>query len=184
MINSNKLTLLTCALTAGVGYTSAGHPGVKPNIILLLVDDLGWRDVGFMGSTYFETPNLDKLAGKSMVFTNAYAACAVSSPTRASILTGRYPARVGVTDWIRARFQLSDGTPDVPPPFDENEGRKLRTPSNPFRMELEEVTISEVLKHSGYSTYHIGKWHLGTDDFYPENRDMILILPDVIWGSL
>jgi len=142
----------------------------KPNIVLLMVDDLGWRDVGFMGSRYFETPNIDSLADRSMVFTSAYAACSVSSPTRASLVTGRYPARTGITDWIRARFQL--GTTDVvaPAPFEENEGRALRTPSNPYWMELSEVTLAEVLKNSGYYTCHIGKWHLGTDDYYPEKQ--------------
>jgi len=142
----------------------------KPNIILLLVDDLGWRDVGFMGSRYFETPNIDRLAGQSMIFTSAYAACAVSSPTRASLMTGRYPSRVGVTDWIRARFQLGSGEIKVPGPFEENPGKSLRTPSNPYQMELSEVTIAEVLKKSGYFTCHIGKWHLGTDDYYPEKQ--------------
>ena len=142
----------------------------KSNIVLLLVDDLGWRDVGFMGSKYFETPNIDKLAAQSMVFSNAYAACAVSSPTRASVMTGRYPARIGVTDWIRARFQLSAGELTAPEPYEENEGRKLRTPSNPYWMEPEEVTIAEILKQSGYFTCHIGKWHLGTDDYYPEKQ--------------
>ncbi len=142
----------------------------KPNIVLLLVDDLGWRDVGFMGSRYFETPNIDTLAGQSMIFTSAYAACAVSSPTRASVITGRYPARIGVTDWIRARFQLSSTIVEAPAPFEENEGRELRTPSNPYWMELSEITLAEVLKQSGYFTCHIGKWHLGTDDYYPEKQ--------------
>jgi arylsulfatase A len=142
----------------------------KPNIIILLVDDLGWKDVGFMGSKYFETPNLDRLAGQSMVFNCAYAACAVSSPTRASIMTGRYPARIGVTDWIRARFQLNSDELQAPEPFEENEGKQLRTPSNPYWMGLDEVTIAEVLKKSGYFTCHIGKWHLGTDDYYPEKQ--------------
>ena len=142
----------------------------KPNIILLLVDDLGWKDVGFMGSRYFETPNIDRLAGQSMIFTSAYAACAVSSPTRASLITGRYPSRIGVTDWIRARFQLGSGEIKAPEPFEENPGKSLRTPSNPYRMELNEVTIAEVLKKAGYFTCHIGKWHLGTDDYYPEKQ--------------
>lgn len=142
----------------------------KPNIIMLLVDDLGWKDVGFMGSKYFETPNLDSLSQQSMVFTNAYAACAVCSPTRASIQTGRYPARTGVTDWIRARFQVPGGDLETPPPYDENEGKALRTPSNPYWMDLDEVTIGELLKQSGYFTCHIGKWHLGPDEYYPEHQ--------------
>jgi len=142
----------------------------KPNIVLLLVDDLGWKDVGYMGSNFYETPNIDALAKEGMQFTNAYAACAVCSPTRASIQTGRYPARIGVTDWIRARFQVKDGDISAPPAYQENEGRLLRTPSNPFWMEQDEVTIAELLKKEGYFTCHIGKWHLGPDDYYPEKQ--------------
>ena len=77
----------------------------KPNFILINVDDLGWKDLGCYGSDVYETPNIDKLARNGLKFTNAYSACAVCSPTRAAIMTGRYPARLGVTDWIRARFQ-------------------------------------------------------------------------------
>jgi arylsulfatase A-like enzyme len=149
---------------------SKEKPKPKPNIIFLLVDDLGWRDVGFMGSKYYETPNLDGLAKKSIVFTNAYAACAVCSPTRASIQTGRYPARIGVTDWIRAKFQVRNGNLTPPPPYVNNGKRKLRTPSNPYWMEREEVTIAELLKKEGYFTCHIGKWHLGPEDYYPEKQ--------------
>ena len=149
---------------------SKTQENLKPNIVLLLVDDLGWKDVGFMGSKFYETPNIDILAKEGMIFTNAYAACAVCSPTRASIQTGRYPARIGVTDWIRARFQVKDGDLSAPPPFEENGDRKLRTPSNPFWMNQEEVTIAELLKESGYFTCHIGKWHLGPDDYYPEKQ--------------
>ena len=142
----------------------------KPNVVLLLVDDLGWKDVGFMGSKYYETPNIDKLARQGVVFTNAYAACAVCSPTRASIQTGRYPARIGITDWIRARFQLNTAEVKAPQPYEENGNKKLRTPSNPFWMETSEITIAEVLKQAGYFTCHIGKWHLGPDDYYPEKQ--------------
>ena len=77
----------------------------KPNFILINVDDLGWTDLGCYGSKIYETPNIDELAENGMRYTDAYAACAVCSPTRAAIMTGRYPARIGVTDWIRARFQ-------------------------------------------------------------------------------
>lgn len=158
-------------ITTVTGYPQQTHKDPeKPNIILLLVDDLGWNDVGFMGSKYYHTPNLDKLSAQSMVFTNAYAACAVCSPTRASILTGRYPARIGITDWIRARFQVDAPELKAPEPYQENIGRLLKTPSNPFWMELSEVTIAEVLKKAGYFTCHIGKWHLGPDDYYPEKQ--------------
>lgn len=142
----------------------------RPNIVLLLVDDLGWKDLGFMGSKYYETPNIDLLSSKGMVFTSAYAASAVCSPTRASILTGRYPARLGITDWIRARFQLTTMEVKAPEPYENNGNKKLKTPSNPYWMELSEVTIAEVLKKAGYFTCHIGKWHLGTDDYYPEKQ--------------
>lgn len=157
-------------LFQAIPWHSASKEKSKPNIVLLLVDDLGWRDVGFMGSKYYETPNIDNLAKGGIIFTNAYAACAVCSPTRASIQTGRYPARIGVTDWIRARFQVKDGDLTAPPEYDDNGDRKLRTPSNPYWMEKEEVTIAELLKEAGYFTCHIGKWHLGPDEYYPEKQ--------------
>ncbi len=142
----------------------------KPNVVLILIDDLGWKDLGFMGSKFYETPNIDKLARTGVIFTNAYAACSVCSPTRASIQTGRYPARLGVTDWIRARFQLNTAEVKAPQPYEENSNKKLRTPSNPYWMETSEITIAEILKKSGYFTCHIGKWHLGPDDYYPEKQ--------------
>ena len=170
MENRMKYVFFAGTLVAGSAIGYGNDAATRPNIVMLLVDDLGWRDVGFMGSSYFETPNLDRLARQSMIFTSAYAACAVSSPTRASLMTGRYPARVGVTDWIRARFQLPEGTAEKPGPFEENPGRRLLTPSNPDQMELEEITIAEVLKQRGYFTCHIGKWHLGRDNHYPEKQ--------------
>ena len=91
-----------------VALVAAAAPVIgqdRPNVIVVLVDDLGWADLGCQGSTYYETPAIDRLASEGMRFTDAYAACAVCSPTRAALMTGRYPARVGVTDWIRARFQ-------------------------------------------------------------------------------
>ena len=129
---------------------------VQPNIIFVLVDDLGWRDVGFMGSDFYETPNLDRLAGQGMVFTNAYAACAVCSPTRASIMTGKYPARLGITDWIRPVY-LRGEKHSQPEEYVGDSSRKLLCPPNPYWMEAEEVTIAELLKKSGYTTLHVGK---------------------------
>ncbi len=176
MINRRSLVNKSILGTAGLAMLATGIGKAegarenKPNIIMLLVDDLGWRDVGFNGSRFYETPNIDRLAAKSMIFNQAYAACAVSSPTRASLQTGRYPARIGITDWIRARFQVQDGKIETPPPYEENGDRKLRTPSNPYWMELEEVTIAELLKTNGYFTCHAGKWDLGPDDYYPEKQ--------------
>lgn len=141
----------------------------QPNIIFILVDDLGWKDVGFMGSKFYETPNIDNLAGEGMIFTQAYAACAVCSPTRASILTGRYPARIGITDWIRGRYSdviIPENKQNLSG-YDTIPNRKLLTPKNPYWMEHKELTLAEMLKTRGYVTGHIGKWHLGPDEWSP-----------------
>lgn len=142
------------------------------NFIIVLVDDLGWTDLSCQGSEYYETPNIDALAAGGVRFTDAYAACAVCSPTRAAVMTGRYPARTGVTDWIRGRFQRPGGqTPAANP--SEYVGRPrhaLLCPPNPFWLESEELTLAEILSENGYKTAHIGKWHLGDDAWYPEHQ--------------
>lgn len=150
----------------------ASPPHRPPNIVLILVDDLGWTDLGCYGSRYYETPNLDRLAEQGMRFTNAYAACAVCSPTRAAVMTGRYPARLGVTDWIRASFQGSTVPPDRKNPTEYIGGpkRRLLCPPNALWMESEERTIAEILDDAGYATCHIGKWHLGFEDWYPNRQ--------------
>lgn len=130
----------------------------RPNFVFLLVDDLGWADVGCFGSTFHETPNIDALCASGMKFTNAYAACPVCSPTRASILTGRHPVRVNVTDWI--------------PGF--NAARK-RNPrflhvNDRDNLALEEITIAEVLGDAGYQTFFAGKWHLGEEGHWPTDQ--------------
>jgi len=145
-----------------------GKVADKPNIIFILVDDLGWRDVGFMGSQFYETPNLDQLASQGMVLTNAYAACAVCSPTRASIMTGKYPARLGITDWIRPLYWRD--TTVILNEYVGDSTRKLLCPPNPYWLDLEEYTIAEMLNQHGYSTAHIGKWHLGDEDYFPEKQ--------------
>jgi arylsulfatase A len=152
----------------------------KPNFVFILVDDLGWIDTGCYGrdpalrepSKFYETPNIDRLAAEGMRFTNAYAACAVCSPTRAAVMTGRYPARLGVTDWIRARFQGGKIPEDKknPTEYVGGKNKKLLCPPNALWMELEEITIAEALKSAGYTSCHIGKWHLGADDWYPEKQ--------------
>ena len=147
--------------------------GRRPNIVLVLVDDMGWTDVGCYGSTYYQTPNIDRLCREGMKFTQGYAACAVCSPTRASIMTGRYPARVGVTDWIHfsdpraARAAKAGKNPEG---FDPPRGRKLLTPVCKFWLEHDEVTIPEMLKPLGYVSCHVGKWHLGPKDWYPDRQ--------------
>lgn len=123
----------------------------RPNIVLFLIDDLGWRDLGCQGSTYYQTPQIDQLAEDGVRFTNAYAACAVCSPTRASVLTGKYPARLLLTNW------LPSGRWD--PKARLREGRFVRG------LPVEELTLAEVLRDAGYQTFHIGKWHLGSQPF-------------------
>jgi arylsulfatase A-like enzyme len=131
-----------------------------PNIVMFLVDDLGATDLGCFGSTFYETPHLDKLAAGGMRFTAAYSACPVCSPTRASIMTGRYPQRTGITDYI--------GSSNQPDKWSRNT-RLLPTP-NVTRLALEERTIAEALREVGYVTFFAGKWHLGNKGFLPTDQ--------------
>jgi arylsulfatase A len=142
-------------LAAAAGACAAAAAPPKPNIVFLLVDDLGWRDFGCYGNTFYETPNLDRLAAEGVRFTNAYAACPVCSPTRASILTGKYPARLHLTDWIPGRKWPA---------------AKLITPAFEQQLPLRETTIAEALKPLGYRTASIGKWHLGGSGFLPTDQ--------------
>ncbi|GIX00719.1 MAG: arylsulfatase [Pirellulaceae bacterium] len=132
--------------------------GARMNFVFLLVDDLGWADVGAFGSTFYETPHIDALARSGMRFTQAYAAASVCSPTRASIMTGRHPVRVDITDWIpgkRAR-------PQERPRFLHVDDRD--------HLALEEVTIAEQLREAGYQTFFAGKWHLGDRGHWPTDQ--------------
>jgi arylsulfatase A-like enzyme len=123
------------------------------NVVLILMDDLGQRDPGCYGSRFYETPAIDTLAREGMLFTDAYAACPVCSPTRASILTGRYPARIGLTDYLKGRREGKL----LPAPYLDN-------------LPLEEVTIAARLREAGYATASIGKWHLGAEPYGPEQH--------------
>ncbi len=119
----------------------------KPNIVFLLADDLGWTGTGSFGSDFYETPNLDGMVKDGIKFTNAYAACTVCSPTRASIMTGMYPARLRCTDFIAGQNRSK---------------AKLKIPDWTKRLESRHVTIAEALKEDGYRTAHVGKWHLNS----------------------
>lgn len=167
------LTLLAAGVAGCASGLQPSEPLTSrpPNIVLVLVDDLGWADLSCYGSRYHETPHVDRLAAQGMRFTNAYAACAVCSPTRAAIMTGRYPARLGITDWIRSRFQKGiTKAPDESRIEYVDEGKQLLCPPTRSALPLSEITIAELLRDAGYATGHIGKWHLGADAFYPEKQ--------------
>ena len=139
------------------------------NVILIHVDDLGATDLGAFGSDYYETPNIDRLAAEGMRFTQSYSAAAICSPSRAALMTGKYPARTGITDWIRAKFQGGSGLA-LPTDFEQTEGKPLKTPKNQGFLPLEELTLAERLKAFGFSTMHVGKWHLGEEGNHPEDQ--------------
>ncbi len=127
----------------------------KPNIIFFLVDDMGWTDVGYMGSTFYDTPHIDRLAAQGMRFNQAYSACTVCSPTRAAILTGQYPARLHITDWIPGNVR----------PF-----ARLKVPDWTMHLPLETMNLARLLKPAGFTGASIGKWHLGGPAFYPDKQ--------------
>jgi arylsulfatase A-like enzyme len=143
-----------------------------PNVVLVLVDDLGWKDLSCQGSGFYETPHVDALAAQGMRFMQAYAACAVCSPTRSAVLTGKYPARLGITDWIRPRHSRDEEEYQKSKVggFVGNGNRDLLTPANRFELDLEETTLAERLKAAGYATCHVGKWHLGDPGHLPTDQ--------------
>lgn len=148
------LTLLATSLPA----QQAPRP---PNVIVILVDDWGTTDLGCYGSKLYETPNIDRLASEGVRFSTGYSACTVCSPTRAALMTGKYPARLHLTDWIAGH-----GRPHA----------KLKIPDWTKFMKHEEVTLAEQFKAAGYATASIGKWHLtpaldkGDEAYYPETH--------------
>jgi arylsulfatase A-like enzyme len=130
---------------------------------------MGWRDTGCYGSTFYQTPHIDRLAAGGMRFTQAYAACPVCSPTRASILTGKYPARLHLTDWLPGRS--------------DRPSQKLLRPKIRQHLPLEEVTLARALRPLGYVSASIGKWHLGGKPYYPEKHGFDLNVGGTEKGS-
>jgi arylsulfatase A-like enzyme len=140
------LVLSACAATGTRGAD-------RPNFVFLLADDLGWSDLACYGSSFYETPNLDRLAGSGVRFTQAYATAPVCSPTRASILNGKYPARTNTTEWFGGRRKGDY----LPAEYQDH-------------MALADVTIAEALRAADYATFFAGKWHLGDEGHHPEDQ--------------
>lgn len=161
-----------CLLLLRVGDLSAeeSERGQPLNFVILLVDDLGWSDLGCYGADLHETPNIDRFAGQSVRFTQAYAAAPVCSPTRSSIMTGKHPARLHMTIW----YESSANPP---------RGRKLIPPITVGNMPHSEVTIAEALHEAGYFTAHVGKWHLGDAAHYPQTQGFDVNIGGTFWGA-
>jgi len=146
---SSFLALLLPALCVGISTNSLAQPeDLPPNVLFILADDLGWRDVGFMGNERIATPHLDALAGRAVIFTQAYANAGNCAPTRACLLSGQYPPRHGV---------YTVGSPER----GESWHRRLIPSANKTELAPAIVTLAEAFRASGYTTAHFGKWHLG-----------------------
>ncbi len=134
----------------------------KPNVVFILVDDMGAKDLSCTGSQYYETPNIDKIAQQGTVFTQGYAASRVCSPSRASIMTGQFTARHGITDWIGARSGEEWRK--------ANRFDKLLPAAYQHNLPHEDTALPEAMKAAGYKTFFAGKWHLGGDGSFPEDH--------------
>jgi arylsulfatase A-like enzyme len=148
MKETRLIALLATSALAGTGFSTNILPENRPNIIFILVDDMGWKDVGFMGSEYYETPNIDRLASKGMVFTQAYSGAANSAPTRACLLTGQYAPRNGL--YTVSNSDRGDAAE-----------RRLIPIANKTEIPLSKIIVPEALKSAGYISAAIGKWHIG-----------------------
>ena len=166
---------LSAAVTFSNGFAMAESVKRPPNIVVFLVDDLGATDLGCFGSTFYETPNVDRLAAGGMRFSAAYSACPVCSPTRASIMTGRYPQRTGITDYINPRGANQ--------PANWNRNTLLLPAKYSDHLMLKERTIAEELHDAGYATFFAGKWHLGGDGFLPTDQGFDINKGGLDWGQ-
>lgn len=149
-----KVQNIICAL---IILLSAAEAAARTNVVLIVVDDLGWKDLGVYGSRFYETPNIDEFASNATRFTDAYASASICSPTRAALHTGRHPARVGITDWITGYDYKKDSP-------------KLETPEDLHALPDAEVILAEQLAEAGYQTFFAGKWHLGKEGSLPEDH--------------
>ncbi len=145
-------------LLLAISLVPACLVAAPPNVVVFLADDLGYHDLGCYGSTFYETPHLDRLASEGARFTDAYAACPVCSPTRASLMTGQWPQRTGITDYIgaaRTPQEWKRNTRSLPAPYTD-------------RLDLGAPTLAKAMKAAGYATFFAGKWHLGPEGWWPE----------------
>lgn len=171
------IIILSCLITSCTRKQTSEPQ--KPNIVFILVDDMGWKDLSCYGNEFHETPAIDQLAQEGIRFTDAYASCPVCSPTRASILTGKYPVNVNITDWIPGRQHGIGLEPD----------KKLKVPEFDHELRREYVTLAEALKEAGYVSASIGKWHLGDTGFLPVDQGFDINIagnrrgspPDYFW---
>ena len=158
----NRIGLLVCTLLL-VSCHMAKEPIKKqPNVIFILADDFGYQDMSCMGSKFYETPNIDAIATGGTIFSNGYAACQVCSPSRASIMSGKFPARHGITDWI--------GAPSGEKWRNQKRHNKLLPAAYRHKLPLEYITLPEALKEEGYKTFFAGKWHIGEKGSWPEDH--------------
>ncbi len=160
--NLYRLVLGISLLGSLMLVPSCKKPNTNYNVLFILVDDLGHRDLSITGSQFYETPNVDAIAREGMVFTQGYAGSRVCSPSRATLMTGKFTARHGITDWIGARYgedwrlhQRHD---------------KLLPAAYNSHLDHAEVTLAEALRSKGYKTFYAGKWHLGDAGSYPEDH--------------
>lgn len=172
MRSAFALSLLFCAIT-GNGLAGTSEV-VKPNIIFILTDDLGWSDANCYGNKFHETPNINRLAKAGMRFTNFHTASPVCSPTRASILTGLYAERLGMTQ-PACHIDLVSLQASLPKRADP--GDKLVTPKSTTRLDTSFPTLAKALQAAGYHTAHLGKWHLGLPPYTPLQHGFDVDIP-------
>jgi arylsulfatase A-like enzyme len=153
-------SLSSLCLALWLPVLAVAAPPAKPNVVFILVDDLGYMDIGANNArSFYETPAIDALAKRGVRFTDGYAACPVCSPTRAALLTGKYPQRTGITDYLGG-----------PQPTNPKLTTKLLPAPYAEKLALEETTMAEAFQAGGYQTFFAGKWHLGPEGYYPENQ--------------
>ncbi|HUS91116.1 MAG TPA: sulfatase [Phycisphaerae bacterium] len=170
-----RLGIGAAAVAAGGVRGAAAATGKrKPNVLFILADDLGWRDTSLYGSRFYETPNIDALAKRGVMFTQAYAANPLCSPTRASIMTGLYPARIGITT---PACHLKQEVFEQTLPAAAAPHVKALTPASATRLRQEYFTLAEALQAAGYATGHFGKWHLGHEPYDPLHQGFEVDFP-------